>query len=130
MVGYPLDAPNSTLLSQLRDAPYPRYPFAGHARLSQIFPPSFYAATLSPIPVFVFAAAYYALAHYANTTHAKPPRDWTRGEGLLSSVLRQLVRAHNLLLALYSAATFALMAPPVVDMFLQGYRAAGSKGEL
>ncbi|PWN43917.1 hypothetical protein IE81DRAFT_52273 [Ceraceosorus guamensis] len=137
---YPFDAPGSTFREQMRDLPYPAYPFEGHALLSRIFTPAFYSFSLSPIPVLLFSLAYYLTSHTANHLHSAPPTDWTKptaaakngggggGGHLRAKLLRWIILAHNALLAIYSAATFFLMAPPVLDLFFQGWRAAGSEG--
>ncbi|CEH16733.1 Long chain fatty acid elongase [Ceraceosorus bombacis] len=140
---YPFDAPGSTFQEQMRNLPYPAYPFEGHALLSRIFTPAFYSFSLSPIPVLLFSLAYYLTSHTANHLHSAPPTDWTKpnaaaknggggggggGGHLRAKLLRWIILAHNALLAIYSAATFVLMAPPVLDLFFQGWRAAGSEG--
>lgn len=127
--GYPLDAPGHDTWAALQHAPLPPYPFAGHAWLERIVPEPFYVASLRPLPPLLFSAAYYLVAHAANHTLGAAPADATRGPALRARLLRALVVLHNLALALYSAFTFAAMLPPVVDLFLQGWRGAGFEGE-
>jgi hypothetical protein len=127
--GYPLDAPGHDAWAALRQAPYPPYPFAGHALLERLVPVAFYEASLRPLPPLLFSAVYYLVAHAANHTLGSAPKDATRGTGPTAQLLRAAVVAHNLALALYSAFTFAAMLPPVVDLFVQGWRGSGVEGE-
>jgi hypothetical protein len=125
MTIYPLDAAGTTYFTMEANTPAPAYPFH-HSIVSALIPVPFYQATLRPaVPVF-FSIAYYILAHAAN--HVSSPKDHTRGQSPKAQILRFLIILHNAALCLYSLLTFVMMAPVVLDLFWQGYRAAGHAG--
>ncbi|PWN88930.1 hypothetical protein FA10DRAFT_302328 [Acaromyces ingoldii] len=129
---YPLDdALGGSYLQVVQRTPLPAYPFAHSSPLLQaVFPRPFYEASLGVAWPLSFSLAYYLIAKSANALlrDDKAPRDWTRGKGAWSTLLRAFIVLHNALLCAYSLATFLLMAPVVADLFWQGYAAAGHEG--
>lgn len=124
-MAYPLDPPGTYYTNVLSNTPIPAYPFQ-HSRLRQVIPTSLYEASLHASVPLTFSVFYYLVAHAANRFQSG--KDHTRGNTLLARVLRLLIIVHNAALCLYSFLTFALMAPVVLDLFWQGYRAAGHAG--
>lgn len=125
MSAYPLDLAGTNYGNLLANTPLPVYPFQ-HSFLSQFIPVQFYHWSMQiSIPV-TFSILYYIIAHSAN--HIQTGRDLTKGQSFTAQILRLLVILHNAILCLYSFTTFILMAPVVLDLFWQGYRAAGYSG--
>lgn len=122
---YPLDDVGTTYFNMEANTPPPSYPFR-HSIFAQLIPVSFFDASLKPSVPIVFSILYYIVAHSAN--HVQSPKDRTRGQSIGARLLRFLIILHNAALCLYSLFTFALMTPVVLDLFWQGYRAAGHAG--
>jgi hypothetical protein len=122
---YPLDPIGTHYANIESNTPLPNYPFR-HSILEPYVSVSFYELSLKPIVPIAFSILYYIVAHSAN--HVRTPKDYTRGQSLSARGLRFLIILHNAALCLYSFATFALMAPVVLDLFWQGYRGAGTAG--
>jgi hypothetical protein len=122
---YPLDAVGTNYFNVEANTPAPAYPFR-HSILAPLISESFFQASLKPSMPIVFSILYYILAHSAN--HIRNPKDRTRGQSIGSRLLRFIIILHNAALCLYSLFTFAVMTPIVLDLFWQGYRAAGHAG--
>jgi hypothetical protein len=125
MSPYPLDPPGTTYANLLTNTPLPPYPFQ-HSILSPLIPNSFHAWSLEIFVPFTFSIVYYIISHTANSFQSG--QDRTKGNSIGARLLRNLIIVHNAALCLYSLATFVLMAPIVLDLFWQGYRAAGHDG--
>jgi hypothetical protein len=127
-MSYPLDAPGGKvgLLNVWNDQPFPPYPYAASSSLSTLFPAWFHDWSLQAAVPITFALVYYTVAHTAN--HFQSGRDHTKGDASTARLLRFIVVAHNAFLCLYSLFTFLATAPVAVDLFVQGYRAAGRDG--
>lgn len=125
MTGYPLDPPGTTFWNVGSNTPNPPYPFT-HSNLNSIFTPSFHNWSIQASIPIAFSIAYYIIAHGANRFQSGS--DLTKGSSILAQSLRFTIIVHNALLCLYSWLTFAMMSPVVLDMFWQGYRAAGWGG--
>lgn len=126
---YPLDPslPGSTAWDTL-SAPYPAYP-KFHTLFGKVVSPAVFEKSLSPWLPLGFSLVYYIVAHAANGfVQRNGNRDFTKGSGLLPTLLRFLILVHNAALAVYSGWTWARMFPLVVDFFLQGWSAAGFQG--
>lgn len=122
---YPLDPIGTNYSNLLANTPLPPYPFQ-HSFLSQLIPLSFHTWSLQLYVPFTFSVIYYVIAHSANEFQSG--KDLTKGSSIGARLLRNLVILHNALLCLYSLATLLLMAPIVLDLFWQGFRAAGHDG--
>ncbi|CBQ72860.1 conserved hypothetical protein [Sporisorium reilianum SRZ2] len=127
---YPLDPSfaGSTAWDSL-SAPYPEYPGDDDTLFSKLFPPSAFEFSLSPWLPLAFSLAYYVIAHSANgIVKRNANKDYTKGSGLLPTLLRFLILVHNAGLAIYSGWTWAMMFPYAVDFLRQGLAAAGYDG--
>lgn len=122
---YPLDPPGTNYSNFLANTPLPVYPFQ-NSFLSSLIPIQFYYWSMQISVPVTFSILYYIIAHSAN--HIQTGRDRTKGQSFGANLLRLIVIVHNAALCLYSFATFILMAPIVLDLFWQGYRAAGYFG--
>ncbi|EPQ27846.1 uncharacterized protein PFL1_04590 [Pseudozyma flocculosa PF-1] len=123
---YPLDALGASA-SDLLSAPLPPYP--SYPSFSRLISRDFYTSSLDPVWPLGFSLAYYLVSHAANRLVVRNGgRDLSKGPSPLAAALRLLIPIHNAVLAAYSAWTFAMMAPLVVDFFVQGWRGARFEG--
>lgn len=122
---YPLDRLGTKLSNIFYTQPPPAYPFKDTV-LAPLFPPAFYDWSLQLAVPVTFALLYYTIAHSANRFQSG--HDHTKGDSLKARALRFVVVAHNAGLCVYSLFTFAVSAPVVIDLFVQGWRAAGHQG--
>ena len=123
---YPLDPDGTTFFNVDSVTPNPPYPFNRSSLLSSFISPSFHHWTLRASTPLTFAIVYYIIAHLANRFQSGFDR--TKGSSVPSQILRSLIIVHNAALCAYSFLTFIMMAPVVLDLFWQGYRAAGWEG--
>lgn len=122
---YPLDKVGTKVSNLLHYQPYPAYPFKDTV-LAYAFPKLFFEWSLQFAVPVTFALLYYTIAHSAN--HFQTGFDHTKGDSFKAKFLRVVVIVHNAGLCIYSFFTFFMTAPIVLDMFAQGWRAAGNEG--
>ncbi|PWN36769.1 uncharacterized protein FA14DRAFT_166349 [Meira miltonrushii] len=122
---YPLDKVGTKVSNLLHYQPYPAYPFKDTV-LAHVFPKTFFDWSLQLAVPVTFALLYYTIAHSAN--HFQSGFDHTKGDSFKAKVLRAVVILHNAGLCLYSFFTFFMSAPVALDLFAQGWRAAGHEG--
>lgn len=122
---YPLDRVGTKVSNLLHYQPYPAYPFKDTV-LAHVFPKTFFDWSLQLAVPVTFALLYYTIAHSAN--HFQSGFDHSKGDSFKAKVLRVIVILHNAGLCLYSFFTFFMSAPIALDLFAQGWRAAGHEG--
>ena len=109
--------------STLINSPKPPYPIYSTFRF--LISESTYNASLSSNLVFSFCFLYLLFGQIANHKTRKNNIDLTKKYHWLNA----FIIFHNLLLATYSAWTFAGMFPDVLHFFVQGWRIAGWQGK-
>ena len=121
---YPLDMPKQSLWQQIAYQPLPGRPEGFF--LSD----NLYRASLHPLTPLTIGFVYICAVFWANARNrsygGKKPKDLINS----SPTLKNLVLAHNLLLAIYSGWTCTNVVVRLAAYFMQGLRAGGLEGEL